>query len=115
MPDPDYEYAYEPDPAREAASSSPAEGSVVVPYTQLAPETLRSVVEDLVTRDGTDYGAVEKTLEQKVSALLRALERGEAQLVVDLATESIGVQTKEALSQEALAQQARDSQDRKWR
>lgn len=74
------------------------EGSVEVPYDQLAPETLRKVIEDLVTRDGTDYGDVEKTLEQKAAALLRLLESGAAKLVVDLATESIGLMTKEELA-----------------
>jgi len=74
-----------------------AEGSVEVPYDQLAPETLRKVIEDLVTRDGTDYGDVEKTTEQKAAALLKLLQRGEAKLVVDLATESIGLMTREEL------------------
>ncbi len=75
-----------------------AEGSVEVPYDQLAPETLRKVIEDLVTRDGTDYGDVEKTLEQKAAALLRLLESGSAKLVVDLATETIGVMTADELA-----------------
>jgi len=75
-----------------------AEGSVEVPYDQLAPETLRKVIEDLVTRDGTDYGDVERTLEQKAAALLKLLQRGEAKLVVDLATESIGLMTREDLA-----------------
>lgn len=75
-----------------------AEGSVEVPYDQLAPETLRKVIEDVVTRDGTDYGDVEKTLEQKADALLRLLESGSAKLVVDLATETIGVMTADELA-----------------
>jgi uncharacterized protein len=80
-----------------------AEGSVEVPYEQLAPETLRKVIEDLVTRDGTDYGDVEKTLEQKAAALLELLQRGEAKLVVDLATESIGLMTREDLARSTRA------------
>ena len=74
-----------------------AQGSVEVPYDQLAPETLRKVIEDLVTRDGTDYGEVEKTLEQKTQALIRQLEGGAAKLVVDLATQSIGLLTTQEL------------------
>lgn len=57
---------------------------VEVPHTRLSPETLRGVVEEFVTRDGTDYGAVERTLEQKVAEVLRQLERGDARIVVDL-------------------------------
>lgn len=75
-----------------------AEGFVEVPYDQLAPETLHKVIEDLVTRDGTDYGDVEKTLEQKAAALLKLLEHGEAKLVVDLATETIGLMTRDELA-----------------
>jgi len=72
---------------------TPAEGAVEVPYAQLPPETLQRVIGDLVTRDGTDYGEVERTFEQKAAALLRALERGEAKLVFALATETIGLMT----------------------
>lgn len=75
-----------------------AEGSVEVPYTELEPATLRNIIEDLVTRDGTDYGDVEKTTEQKALALMRLLERGEAKLVVDLATETIGIVTADELA-----------------
>ena len=71
------------------------EGSVEVPYTELSASALRAVIDDLVTRDGTDYGAVERTREQKAAALMRQLERGEAKLVFDLATETMGLMTAE--------------------
>jgi uncharacterized protein YheU (UPF0270 family) len=72
---------------------SPAATMVEIPYTELDPDTLLNVVDDLVTRDGTDYGAEERTREQKTSALMRQLERGEAKLVFDPATETIGLMT----------------------
>ncbi len=81
-----------PKPEAEAA------GSVEVPYTEFEPATLRAIILDLVTRDGTDYGEVEKTSEQKALALMRLLERGEAKLVVDLATETIGLATAAELA-----------------
>jgi hypothetical protein len=59
------------------------ENGIVVSHTQLTPTALRGLVEEFVTRDGTDYGAVEKTLDQKVAALMRQLERGEAAIVYD--------------------------------
>jgi uncharacterized protein YheU (UPF0270 family) len=89
------------DPSADDEPPAATEGPVEVPYDQLAPETLRQVIEDLVSRDGTDYGEVEKTLEQKSSALLELLERGEAKLVVDLATETIGLMTREQLERAA--------------
>jgi uncharacterized protein YheU (UPF0270 family) len=72
---------------------TPPAAMVEIPYTQLDPATLRNVVDDLVTRDGTDYGAEERTREQKASALMRQLENGQAKLVFDPDTETIGLMT----------------------
>ncbi len=77
---------------------APKPGHVEVPIGSLSPEALSRIIDDLVTRDGTDYGAVEKTREQKAAALLRLLERGEGRLVFDPATESISVLTKHELA-----------------
>ena len=60
-----------------------AAGRVEVPHAQLAPDVLRRLVEEFVTRDGTDYGAVERTLGEKVSSVMRQLEAGELAIVVD--------------------------------
>lgn len=35
---------------------------MLVPYQDLAPETLDSLIESIVLRDGTDYGEVEMSL-----------------------------------------------------
>lgn len=83
----------DPDPQPEGA----AQGAVEVPYMQLSPAALQRVIADLVTRDGTDYGAVERSFEQKAASLLHALERGDAKLVFDLATETIGLMTRAEL------------------
>lgn len=82
----------------DAADSEPAPEPVVIPIATLAAATLQRIVDDVVTRDGTDYGAVEKTAEQKSAALIRLLERGEAHLVFDPATETISVMTPAELA-----------------
>ena len=64
---------------------------VEVPLAQLAPEVLRRLVEEFVTRDGTDYGAVERTLEQKVAVVMRQLESGEAAIEVDTEHDTIDI------------------------
>ena len=63
----------------------------MVPHTALSPEALRGLVEELVTRDGTDYGEHEKTLERKIADVMRQLERGEAKIVFDPDTETANV------------------------
>jgi uncharacterized protein YheU (UPF0270 family) len=57
--------------------------SVEVPHTELDRETLRRLVEEYVSRDGTDYGRRERTLEEKVEDVLRQLRRGEVCIVFD--------------------------------
>ncbi|MBW2295914.1 MAG: YheU family protein [Deltaproteobacteria bacterium] len=49
----------------------------------LSAEALRGLIEEFVSRDGTDYGNLEKTLDEKVSAVMRQLEDGEVCLVFD--------------------------------
>jgi uncharacterized protein YheU (UPF0270 family) len=62
---------------------------IEVPYRELSPDALRGVVEAFVLREGTDYGAREFTHEEKVAQLIAALERGEARILYDPATETV--------------------------
>jgi uncharacterized protein YheU (UPF0270 family) len=64
---------------------------VEIPFQQLAPDTLRRLVEEFVTRDGTDNGDLVHSLEDRVRSVLRQLERGEAAIDFDPATESCTV------------------------
>lgn len=48
---------------------------------QLSSDALRGVIEEFVSRSGTDYGLVEASLEAKVEAVAKQLENGEAILV----------------------------------
>ena len=57
----------------------------------LSPETLRNLVESFVAREGTDYGEHEVSLDAKVRQVLRQLERGEAVIVFDEASESCNI------------------------
>ncbi len=57
----------------------------------LSPEALRGLVEEFVTRHGTDYGAVERGVEEKIAQVLAQLRSGEARLVFDPQTETANV------------------------
>lgn len=53
---------------------------MLIPHTLLDPETLQRLLEDFVTRDGTDNG-YEASLEQRVERLRRQIERNEVVIV----------------------------------
>jgi len=59
----------------------PPDDVIDVPYVRLAPETLRAVIEEFVTRDTTDYGAYAKSLDEKVADVMRQLKRAEAKIL----------------------------------
>lgn len=59
-----------------------------IPYEQLAPETLTAILEEYASREGTDYGDVVYTLEQKVRALRRQLERGDIGVTFNTQTQT---------------------------
>jgi uncharacterized protein len=64
---------------------------VVVPHDALSPEALRGVVEAFVLREGTDYGERERSFDSKINDVLLQLERGEAEIVFDPNTETVGI------------------------
>lgn len=64
---------------------------VAVPHTQLSAEALRGVVESFVLREGTEYGEREFTLEEKLAHVMHQLERGEAQIMFDPASDSVQI------------------------
>ncbi len=58
-----------------------------IPHTQLAPATLRAVVQEFVTRDGTDHSGIE----QRIERVIQQLERGQAQLHYDADSQSCNI------------------------
>jgi hypothetical protein len=64
---------------------------IEVPHTALPADTLRGLIEEFVTRAGTDYGSEEKTLEQKIADVHRQLVRGEAKIVFDPDTDTANI------------------------
>ena len=66
-----------------------------VPWQQVPPESLRNLIEEFVTRDGTDYGESEVSLESKVTRVQRLLQQEEAVIWFDDATETISILPRE--------------------
>ncbi|WP_061706953.1 YheU family protein [Pseudenterobacter timonensis] len=64
---------------------------MIIPWQDLAPETLDNLIESFVLREGTDYGEQERSLEQKVDDVKRQLQRGEVVLVWSELHESVNI------------------------
>jgi len=64
------------------------EEPILVDYLSLQPATLRSLVEDFVTRSGTDYGETEVSLDQRVADVIAQLVSGKALVSFDAAAGS---------------------------
>ena len=62
-----------------------------IPYRELSEAALRGVVESFVLREGTDYGDHEFSFEEKIGAVKRQLDRGEAVIVFDPDTETVSI------------------------
>ncbi|MBM6551286.1 YheU family protein [Marinomonas ostreistagni] len=67
----------------------------LIPYDALDPETLDNILNDIVSRDGTDYGDYGLSAEQKRQQALKALQSGNAVLVFDTESETIQMVDKQ--------------------
>ena len=64
-----------------------------IPWESLPGETLDTLLEEIVTRDGTDYGDVEKSTSQKLTYARNQLKAGYAILYWDAELESASLLT----------------------
>lgn len=67
---------------------------MIVPYDQISPEALQGLIEEYITRDGTDYGEQEFSLAQKVKQVQQQIVKGDVVVVFDAATESVSLLTR---------------------
>jgi uncharacterized protein len=63
----------------------------IVPVNKLSAHALKGVIEEFITRGGTDYGAVEASLETKFKQVKNKLKDGSAVLVFDDETETTNI------------------------
>lgn len=68
-----------------------------VPWQEIDQLTLQNLLEEFVTRDGTDYGEQEIELATRVAQVEARLKRGEAVIWYDEATESISIFNQDAV------------------
>lgn len=61
---------------------------VEVPWQKLSPEALLGLIEEYITRDGTDYGARELSLEEKADEAMLRIKNNSILIVYDEASEA---------------------------
>ena len=64
---------------------------MLIPWDALPPDTLDSVIEEFVSREGTDYGQYEYSLADKVAHVREQLKRREAWIDFDPDTETLDI------------------------
>lgn len=70
---------------------------MVIPYQALESDTLDALIEEFVTRDGTDYGEHEMSLAEKVAQVKVLLQKGEVVILFSESTGLCNIVTKDAL------------------
>lgn len=61
---------------------------LIIPPEQLSPEALQGLLEEFVTREGTDYGENEFSLNEKVNHVRAQLRGGSAKIAFDPRSET---------------------------
>jgi len=70
---------------------------MIIPFEKLSPETLRNIIEEFVSREGTDSGYVKGSLEADVTRIKGQLEKKLAVIVYDEKTETCNIVSAEFL------------------
>lgn len=73
---------------------------MIIPLEQLNAETLTAIIEEYILREGTDYGAIDASKNDKITQVKRQLEQGSAVLVYSELHESVNILPKEQFTQQ---------------
>ncbi len=60
----------------------------------LSEDILKAVIEDFILREGTDYGSVDYSLDDKVRQVKKQIQKGDVKIVFDQSTETISLMNK---------------------
>ncbi len=72
---------------------------MIIPYENLSTEALEGLIEEFVTRNGTDTGYAKKSLENDVAMVKRQLKRGDVVIVYDQSTKTSNIVPKDNLKE----------------
>ena len=75
---------------------------LVIPHKQLSTEALAGLIQEFVTRDGTDSGYTKGSLDENVAMVRRQLDRGQAVIVFDERTKTCHIMPADAIPRDHL-------------
>ena len=70
---------------------------MIIPHEKLNPEALQGLIEEFVTRDGTDTGYEKKSFENDVAMVKKHLKRCDAVIVYDQNTQTSNIVPRDHL------------------
>ena len=68
---------------------------IIIPHDRLSQTALQGLIEEFVTRDGSDTGYTEGSLEESVEMVIRQLKRGDVIIVFDEVSGTANIVPKE--------------------
>lgn len=72
---------------------------MLIPYQQLDAMTLNNLIEQYILREGTDYGEVEFSLQQKTQQILAQIKNEEIFIMYSELNESVTLISKQEFQQ----------------
>lgn len=70
---------------------------MIIPYNQLSEKALQGVIEEFVSREGTDYGH-ECSFSDKCDQVLQQLRSGQVVIVYDPGQDTVSISVKDQVS-----------------
>ncbi len=83
---------------------------IEIPLDRLSPELLTGIIEEFIQREGTDYGASEVTVDDKIQQVKKQIQRGDVVITFDHHTESCNLLTRADFKNCQLLEQQQEQQ-----
>ena len=75
------------------AQKEEAEKPLEISAEQISEELLVAIIESFIQREGTDYGAIEASLDTKLRQVKKQIESGDVKIVFEQSTETVSLIT----------------------
>lgn len=73
------------------AEQTEQEIPVEIPSQSISEDVLNAIVESYILREGTDYGEVEVSFEQKMTQILHQIKIGKLKIVFESSSETVNL------------------------